>query len=127
MSWMERVSNILRQYTGGGEAQPDAHEQFDEIAAAAPKASLGDGLAEAFRSNETPSFGHMVSHLFSQSTGRAKGGPSYSTVVLWWSGASLANWRCGSPRTGGPPRSRGQGNNTRSGTTCLSRGGTTSS
>jgi len=61
---MPGVSHILRLYTGGGKPQPDAEEHFGQVANAVPKSSLADGLAEAFRSDETPSFGQMVSHLF---------------------------------------------------------------
>jgi hypothetical protein len=35
---------------------------------------IADGLAAVFRSNQTPAFGDLVSHLFSQSNGEQKAG-----------------------------------------------------
>ncbi len=58
----------------GGQQQSDLHSEFDRLSASAPKSSLAGGLAEAFKSDQTPSFGQMVSHLFSHSDGQQRAG-----------------------------------------------------
>lgn len=77
MSWMDQLGSIVQQYSGGGAASaqaPDVHEHFDQVAQAAPQSVLADGIAGAFRSNQTPAFGEMVSNLFNQSDGTQKAG-----------------------------------------------------
>jgi hypothetical protein len=72
---MDEISNVLRQYIGGeGDARPSAQDDFERVASGAPKATVAHGLAEAFRSDQTPSFGRMVANLFGQSTGDQKAG-----------------------------------------------------
>lgn len=74
---LDQLSGVLQQYTSGsGSAQPPAqvHEHFDQVAQAAPKGLIAEGLAAAFRSNETPAFGQMLGSLFSQSNGEQKAG-----------------------------------------------------
>ena len=41
---------------------------------AAPPSAIAEGLAAAFRSNQTPAFGQMLSTLFAQSNGEQKAG-----------------------------------------------------
>ena len=92
---------MLKQYTSGGAAAqpaPDVHAHFDQVAQAAPKSVIAEGLAAAFNSDKTPAFGQMLSSLFSNSTGDQKVGminqllssisPSSLTQIL--SGAGLA-------------------------------------
>lgn len=77
MSWMDKVGGLLRQYTSGGAAAapaPDVHAHFDELAQAAPQSTIAEGLAAAFRSEQTPAFGNMVSSLFANSSGAQKAG-----------------------------------------------------
>ena len=75
MSWMDQIGNILQQYSGaqsGAAAQPasgQVQDDFDQFAQAAPPAAVADGLAAAFRSDETPPFPQMLSQLFGQSDG----------------------------------------------------------
>ena len=71
MEWMEGISNILQQYSGAQPQQrPDTvHDDFDQFAQAAPQSAVADGLAEAFRSDQTPPFGNMLGQLFGQSSG----------------------------------------------------------
>ena len=104
MSWLDQVGQLLKQYTSGGTTgaaaapAPDVHAHFDQVAQAAPASTLADGLAAAFRSNQTPAFGSLLSTLFSNSNGDQKAGllnqllssgsPSLLTQVL--SGAGLA-------------------------------------
>ena len=101
MSWLNQVGNLLQQYTSGGAAAapaPDVHAHFDQVAQAAPSSVIAEGLAAAFRSNQTPAFGQMLSTLFTNSNGDQKAGmlnhllssvnPATLTQVL--SGAGLS-------------------------------------
>ena len=70
------LMDILQQYSSQGVA-PDhnvAFEHFDEVARSAPPQALGGGIAEAFRSNQTPPFGQMVAQLFGQSNPQQRAG-----------------------------------------------------
>ncbi|HEV2611043.1 MAG TPA: hypothetical protein VGU61_12310 [Noviherbaspirillum sp.] len=62
------IGRILGQYNGATSSQyPEQVEQdFDHIAQHAQHEDMRDGLAEAFRSDQTPPFGHMVGQLFGQ-------------------------------------------------------------
>ncbi|HVG28840.1 MAG TPA: hypothetical protein VM864_03880 [Pyrinomonadaceae bacterium] len=76
MSWMDQIGNLLQQYSGAGaQAAPDqAEDHFDQFAQAAPHSAVADGLAAAFRSNDTPPFPQMISQLFGQSSGYQRAG-----------------------------------------------------
>lgn len=71
MAWMEAISDIFNRYsgaTGGTASAPaDPHQDYRDIAEAAPPQVMADALAHAFRSDQTPSFPEMVSSLFRQS------------------------------------------------------------
>ncbi len=73
MSLMDSVTDVLKQYAGGaGQVPGNVDQHFDQVAQAAPQSSLADGIAAAFRSNQTPAFGQMVGGLFGQSNGDQK-------------------------------------------------------
>jgi hypothetical protein len=76
MGWMDQIGGLLQQYTGANAAQaPDtAHDDFDQLAQHAPSSALADGLAAAFRSNQTPAFGQMAAQLFSNGNGQQRAG-----------------------------------------------------
>jgi hypothetical protein len=78
MNWLDQIGNILQSYAGsagGAATAPSAvREHFDQIAQVAPKSEVAEGLAEAFRSDQTPSFDQMVSNLFSHSDGEQRAG-----------------------------------------------------
>jgi len=77
MGWMDQIGNILQQYGGGVGATnppPEVGEHFDQIARSAPQSAVADGLAHAFRSDETPPFAQMISGLFSQSNNQQRAG-----------------------------------------------------
>ena len=75
MGLLDQLSGVLSQYTSGSAEPPaDVHAHFDQVAQAAPQGDIAQGLAAAFRSNQTPAFGQMVSSLFSQSSGDQKAG-----------------------------------------------------
>jgi hypothetical protein len=73
---MEHVGNILQQYAGASaqSAPPSANEDFDQITQAAPRSEVADGLAAAFRSDQTPPFAQMVGQLFRNSDGAQRAG-----------------------------------------------------
>ncbi len=76
MSWMNNVGSLLERYNGGGAATSpqNAEQDFAQVAQHAPASAMSGGIAEAFRSNQTPPFGQMISGLFSQSNGEQKSG-----------------------------------------------------
>ncbi len=70
------LMDILQQYanrTAG--PNPDiAHEHFDEVARAAPRETMGQGIGDAFRADKTPPFGEMVGQMFGQSNPQQQAG-----------------------------------------------------
>ena len=70
------LRDILDHYTNARFDQPprDAPRDFEEIARQEPPEALSDGLAHAFRAEETPSFGEMVSNLFRNSNPQQRSG-----------------------------------------------------
>jgi len=72
---MDQIGDVLKQYAGGSAQVPsNVNEHFDQVAQAAPPNSIAEGIAAAFRSDQTPVFGQMLSGLFGQSTGEQKAG-----------------------------------------------------
>jgi hypothetical protein len=75
---MNQIGGILQQYmgAGGGPPQPPAavEQHFDQVAQSAPQGTLTDALSQVFRSDQTPSFGQMVSQLFNQSNNQQRAG-----------------------------------------------------
>jgi hypothetical protein len=67
---------MLEQYRGASAAAPppNVERDFSRVAEDAPQSQLAGGLAEAFRSGETPPFAQMVSSLFSNSNGQQRAG-----------------------------------------------------
>jgi hypothetical protein len=71
MSLLGGIGDLLKQYTGGTGTSPANLEQnFDQVAQAVPSSSLAGGLAEAFRSGDTPPFAQMAAQLFSNGNGQ---------------------------------------------------------
>jgi hypothetical protein len=50
------------------------HSEFDRVASSTGPEGLAHGLSETFRSDQTPSFSQMLSHLFGHSSGPQKAG-----------------------------------------------------
>ena len=100
MEWLNQIGGLLQQYQGARPDQtPDnVHDDFDQMAQAAPQPAIADGLAEAFRSDQTPPFGQMLAQLFGQSDGPQRAnilntliatlGPTIMSQVLTRSGGS---------------------------------------
>lgn len=58
------LGSLLQQYAGGSPPPPNVDEHFDQVAQAASPSDLSQGLAAAFRSDQTPPFGQMVGQMF---------------------------------------------------------------
>ena len=65
------VMDILKQYA---ERPTDTETDFDEVAQQVPPDILGSGIAQAFRSDQTPSFGDMIGNLLGGSNAQQKTG-----------------------------------------------------
>jgi hypothetical protein len=76
MDWMNQLSGVLQQYDGTAvvRARSNVHDDFDQIAQSAPQTDLADGIAAAFRSEQTPEFGQMAGQLFSNSSSEQQAG-----------------------------------------------------
>ena len=76
MGWMDQIGGLLQQYTGAGaQAAPgNVQDDFDQFTQAAPPSTVADGLAAAFRSDQTPPFAQMLAQLFAQSGGQQRAG-----------------------------------------------------
>jgi hypothetical protein len=63
-----QLAGLLQQYTSGqAPAADQVNQHFDQVAAAVPASSLAQGLADAFRSDQTPPFAQMAAQLFANS------------------------------------------------------------
>jgi hypothetical protein len=71
---MQQLGGVLNQYAEGRGDHAQAHSDFDHIAQSAPRDAVGTGLADAFRSNQTPPFANMLSQMFGQSGGTQRAG-----------------------------------------------------
>src|SRR4051794_36847379 len=91
MDWMKELGGGLGRYEGASASNvpESAHDDFDQVARAAPKTELADGLAAAFRSEQTPPFGQMVGQLFGNSP------PSQRASILSSLAAALGPGRLG--------------------------------
>lgn len=75
MSFLDQIGGLLGQYAGGdGTPRGSAPDDFDQVAQHAPPDLLAQGLAGAFRSQNTPPFAQMLSQVFSQAGGDQKAG-----------------------------------------------------
>jgi hypothetical protein len=77
MSLGDDFSRILDQYSDpqAAAAQPQQVEQdYDHVARQADTDTLQQGMAQAFRSDQTPPFGNMVGQLFGQADPNQRAG-----------------------------------------------------
>jgi len=89
MDLMNELNGLLKQYTGAEtNAAPDTvHDDFDQVAQAAPQPAVADGLAEAFRSDQTPEFGQMTANLFNNSNPQQQAG--LLNTILKYAGPAI--------------------------------------
>lgn len=72
---LSNLMGLLQQYTNPATANTGKVEQdFEQVSQAAPQSHLAGGLAEAFRSTDTPPFAQMLGTLFSNSNGQQRAG-----------------------------------------------------
>ena len=79
MGWLNTINDVLQHYSGqrdgtASASSEDAHEDFQQVARAAPQDVLADGISQMFRSDQTPSFPDMISNLFNQSDPNQRAG-----------------------------------------------------
>ena len=76
MNWMDELSGLLQQYQSAqpNQAPNTIDDDFDQITQAAPQPAIADGLAAAFRSDQTPDFGLMAANLFDNSNPQQRAG-----------------------------------------------------
>jgi hypothetical protein len=78
MDWTKLVEQISQRYlgqTGGAASAPaDPHQDFQEVTAAAPPDVVAGGIAQAFRSDQTPPFPEMLANLFRSSDPNQRAG-----------------------------------------------------
>lgn len=69
-------NNLLQQYLGGPErVNPnDVQNDFTRLAQGLPNEDIGSGVAEAFRSDQTPPFPQMVGQMFGSSDAHQRAG-----------------------------------------------------
>lgn len=69
------LGSLLQQYASANPANPgQAENDFDQVAQNVPQSDLGQGVTEAFRSDQTPPFPQMVGQLFGNSDGSQRAG-----------------------------------------------------
>jgi hypothetical protein len=102
MDWLNQVTDILDRYGSGdpNNVPGSVDADFDRFSRVAPSTSISEGLAEAFRSRQTPPFASMLSHLFGRSPSNQKThvlntliatlGPALVSQLLAKHGASRA-------------------------------------
>lgn len=68
INFMDKIGGLFGRYAGASPQQPpeNVHADYDHISGNVPPETLAHGLSHAFRSNETPPFGQMVSQLYSK-------------------------------------------------------------
>jgi hypothetical protein len=71
---MGLLDDVLKQVMSGNAPAAQVHDAYDQVARAVPQGALAEGLAHAFKSDETPPFEQMLSGLFSQSSPDQKAG-----------------------------------------------------
>lgn len=71
MSWLDQLGGVLQQYSNASSqsSHGSAERDFDQISGVAPRQAVSGGLADAFRSDQTPPFPNMLGQLFGNSNG----------------------------------------------------------
>ena len=91
------VLDLLNQYQGlaPGTAPPEAETHFEQIAREAPQEDVAQGIAQAFRAEQTPPFESMVGQLFGRSNPEQRAG-ALSQLLRGLSPAILGSLASGS-------------------------------
>ena len=109
MDWMKDLSGLLEQYNGARPDQaPDTiDDDFDQVAQNAPQPAVADGLAAAFRADETPEFGQMTANLFNKSDPQQQAG--LLNMLLRYAGPAILSKITGAGGGGGTAAAGGGG------------------
>lgn len=101
MDWMKDLSGLLEQYNGvqPGQAPDTIDDDFEQVAQNAPQPALADGLAAAFRADETPEFGQMTANLFNNSNPQQQAG--LLNMLLRYAGPAILSKVLGGGSGGG--------------------------
>jgi hypothetical protein len=98
MGLLGGLGDLLKQYTGSGSAPANVEQHFDQVAQNVPSSSVASGLAEAFRSGETPPFAQMASQLFSNGNGQQQAS-MLSTLLASVGPAALSQFTGNNPNS----------------------------
>jgi hypothetical protein len=72
---LSNLMGLLQRYADPSSSNSEnAVQDFQHVAQNAPPSNLAGGLADAFRSNQTPPFAQMLSTMFSNSNGEQRAG-----------------------------------------------------
>src|SRR6266542_1931173 len=77
MDWMNALGDIFERYAGKGAAAAapaDPHNDFQQVAQAAPQDVVASGISRAFNSDLTPPFPEMLANLFGNSDPNQRAG-----------------------------------------------------
>ncbi|HWT03315.1 MAG TPA: hypothetical protein VN256_23885 [Pyrinomonadaceae bacterium] len=109
MDWMKDLSGLLEQYNGAqpGQAPDTVDDDFNQVAQNAPQPALADGLAAAFRADETPEFGQMTANLFNNSNPQQQAG--LLNMLLRYAGPAILSRITGGGGGGGSALGGGGG------------------
>jgi hypothetical protein len=110
MSWLEQIDDVLQRYKGASTspAPTQVSTDFAKVATHAPSSALSSGLTEAFRSQDTPPFGQMVSELFARSSPQQRAGildhliPAAGPAAGGWLGKLAGQFSGAAPQTPTP-------------------------
>jgi hypothetical protein len=74
MDWLNQITDIMDTYGSRNAVNVpgSVDADFDRFSQLAPSSTVSEGLAEAFRSRETPPFASMLSQLFGRSPAAQK-------------------------------------------------------
>ena len=76
MTWLNVLGELAERYAGNENQTntENTHEDFQQFVQAAPRDVVANGIAQMFRSDQTPAFPDMVSNLFGQSNPNQRAG-----------------------------------------------------
>jgi hypothetical protein len=74
MGILDNLGDLVKRATSGEASTGEVHSAYDQMAQAVPQDTLSDGIAHAFKSDQTPPFEQMVGGLFGQSNPDQKAG-----------------------------------------------------
>src|SRR5271163_1925207 len=64
------IGDLVKQFSG--EKSGEAGQLLEQLAGSAPQSAVAGGLAEVFKSDQTPPFAQLASQLFSNSSGEQR-------------------------------------------------------